>query len=247
MASILTIRKSICIAVVTGLLCSAAHAQPIKPYTCRGTPTLDEDLRFSEVVADRQESIYFRSDVEGCPDGPACLTKAYLVHGDKLLVSERHPDWVCGWYFGKAREFVGWLPSRNIRPVVPPERPRLQDWVGVWIPDASDDEITIRRSRSTGAISIVGYATWRGGRNNDGVQVVHTGDFAGEAIPDGIHASVGEDKIKKDRYACVVRMQLVSGNLVVNDNSFCGGMNVRFNDVYRKRIKGLSKPKSRKH
>ena len=173
--------------------------------------------------------MHFRADTQNCPDNDSCQEKAYLVDGNKILIAQNTEQWVCAWYFGKRREFVGWLPKNVIKPM-PGKTPAIHDWVGTWKPIGGINEIKITHLKN-GMLSISGSALWHGGKNNYGYDIIHTGELNGEAIPIGNKISLGN---KQEQYECVADMQLVLDNLVVSDNGNCGGVNVRFNDVYRK-------------
>lgn len=221
------------IAILFLLCICLIPAQAIEANSCRNGlfPRHNGNIEFAEIVATEKEKINFRDDVEGCPGNASCIQKAYLVNGNKLLVSEKHKHWVCGWYFGKTREYVGWLPAKYIKALTPAKPPLLQEWIGVWKPIAGENKIQIRQTKTKDTLALVGEATWIGGKTQSGEHVVHVGEFEGNASPAGARITIGNTA---EEYGCVVKMQLVSGNLVVNDNNNCGGMNVSFSDVYRK-------------
>jgi len=207
-------------------------AQAIEPLGCRNGyfPHYKGKVELAQVIANGKEKVNFRDDSEGCPNKASCIQKAYLVNGDKILVSEKDRDWVCGWYFGKTREFVGWLPAKNVKYVSPEKVPQPQDWLGVWKPIAGDNEIRIRLSKTKGKLDVDGNATWLGALLDSGERVVHVGEFEGSASPDGMRLTIGN---ADEEYECVVKFQWVQGNLIVSDNNNCGGMNVSFSGVYR--------------
>jgi hypothetical protein len=68
---------------------------------------------------------------------------------------------------------------------------------------------------------------------------IHTGVVNGSARPEG-NVLVVEDDI------CRATLRLVGDYLVVSDNSDCGGMNVRFDGVYRRRPTRPAPPRSRR-
>jgi len=197
----------------------------IEPYTCRNGlfPDAVGHVSLAAISAPNGSPAYFRDDAAGCPQAGTCVTKAYLVKGDSVLIARQEAGWSCAWYFGKKDEFVGWLPSSSLtsRPAI---SPKPEDWLGIWKPINSDDVIHITHG-SGAEFQIKGHATWHGAMS------VHVGSVSASAAPSGDTLTVREGN---DEYSCAMTMQLVSGNLVVKDNSNCGGMNVRFNDVYRK-------------
>ncbi len=199
----------------------------IEPYSCRNGlfPDAVGHISLATISSPSGSQTHFHDDAAGCPQAATCIEKAYLVKGDTVLIARQEAGWSCAWYFGKKDEFVGWLPDSALtRQSVTP--PKLTDWLGNWRPIAGDDVIHITRHGTETQLQIKGHATWHGSVSE------HEGSLSGTATPSGDLLTVSEGN---DTYSCVVSMQLVSGNLVVKDNSNCGGMNVRFNDVYRKR------------
>lgn len=215
------------------LLCMllAPPVQAIEAYSCRNGlfPAFAGQVRQAEVVADSGQRVHFRNDAAGCPEDESCLQKAYLVDGDRLLVGNQADGWACVWYFAEKREFVGWLPARNVSSRTAPT-PSTDVWIGRWLPIAGGNSIVISRPSPTGPLFAEGEAIWYGGLNSHGERIVHVGAFAGKAQPSGDLLKIAEGDSDHD---CSVTLQYVAGNLVVSDNSHCGGMNVRFDDVYR--------------
>ncbi len=217
------------------LLCMlmAPSVQAIEAYACRNGhfPAFAGQVRDAEVTAAADQRVHFRDDAAGCPENDSCIRKAYLVNGDRLLVGNETDGWACVWYFGKEHEFVGWLPAHHVRAQVAANAPEADDWTGRWVPIAGGNQIVITRPSPTGPLAVEGEAIWQGGINSYGERVVHVGAFEGKARPAGDLLKISEGD---DTYDCSVTLQHVAGNLVVTDNSHCGGMNVRFDDVYRK-------------
>lgn len=212
-----------------GLFCvSAAHA--VEPYSCRNGLFARAAGTVVPAVVSAADKVAFRDDAEGCPQAASCARKAYLVPGDAVLVSSMELGWSCAWYFGRAREFVGWLPSAALTVLAAPI-PSPSDWIGSWIPIGGGQRIRIAAGRGA-AFELSGEAQWRGGRDEAGEPVVHVGSFRGSAAPAGDRLTLDADHGES---GCVVRMQLVSHSLVVSDNALCGGVNVRFDNVYRKK------------
>ncbi|HSH54504.1 MAG TPA: hypothetical protein VK967_05690 [Methylotenera sp.] len=212
------------------LISSYAFAQ--EQDTCRnGLFPSYSDVQYAEISSDHGRRVHFREDTKNCPESDTCQKKAYLVDGDKILIAQTTEQWACAWYFGKQQEFVGWLP-RNAIKKLQLKSPTIQDWIGTWRPITGNNEIKIFRSK-TGKLSASGIAYWYGGKNSYNTDIVHTGELGGEAAPNGNKLTFGN---KQEEYECAADMQLVYGNLIVSDNGNCGGMNVRFDDVYRRRF-----------
>ena len=85
--------------------------------------------------------------------------------------------------------------------------------------------LDIRRGAKAGALAVEGQAFWRGLGDN-----IHTGEVSFEAAPAGNVLT-----LKEDEDLCAVTIRLVGEHLVVSDNLKCGGHNVTFNGVYRRK------------
>ena len=209
------------------LVAPACHA--IEPYGCRNGffPAAAGTIREAIVQGGPDGHSIFRSDAKGCPDDDACLREP-VQRGVHLLVSMQKDSWSCAWLSGRHEETVGWLPSAEVA-VLEPREVRTRDWIGRWEPIAGGgDRIDIATSPTRMGLRLRGKANWVGGIDGFGERVVHFGRFTSEGSPvaDILELSDGE---------CVVRMQWVARSLVVADNAACGGVNVRFDGVYRLR------------
>lgn len=220
------------VALALCCLAIAGLATAAEPYSCRnGSFPSRLDVVAAGRIADSAGSrVHFRNDDAGCPEAAACVQKAYLVPGDKVLTAQRDGAWICAWYFGKRREYVGWLPVGAVVHQPPPPSV-IDDWVGTWTPIAGENEIVIRRDPASKGLSAEGTALLLGVEFPDGSRNVHFGEFSGKGRPAADRWTVGNPDEEHD---CVVDMRLVAGRLVVHDNANCGGMNVRFDDIYRK-------------
>ena len=224
------------LALVLVLLCSAAagaraQGEGGNPANwCRnGLFTSDsESFAVARVSGEKGSRVHFYGDDEGCP-GPAakCRQKAYLVPGDEVLTARTFGDWVCAWYQpARGPETVGWLPAGRLAPVsVSAGNPPPASWLGTW--SFYDNEVRLSRGGRAGSLLVAGEATWQGVNPGN----VHTGELAGEAAPEGeVLTLAGEDP--ED---CRATLRLVGPYLLVADNKRCGGHNVTFDGVYRKK------------
>lgn len=220
-------------------LCAPAQAQDNAasgnpPNWCRnGAFAADgTDFRVARAVGDKGARIYFHGDEEGCP-GAKCRKAAYVVPGDELLVSRGFGDWMCAWYQPrKGSETVGWIPAHQLSVAGPARIPTPARWVGEW--EFGIQSLRIRNDAKKGSLNVEGQALWRGLGDN-----VHTGEVSASARPDGNVLVVEQD-------ICRVTLRLVGDYLVVTDNSDCGGMNVRFDGVYRRKQTRRAQPRSRR-
>ena len=115
---------------------------------------------------------------------------------------------------------MGWIPADKLVLSAPPAAPALKDWLGLW--KYAGNPLDIRRSGRPGSLKVKGYAISQGVGAN-----VHVGGVEAVAQPHGNGLVLIEEE-------CLVTLKLVGDYLVASDNSECGGVNVRFNAVYRK-------------
>jgi len=194
---------------------------------CRnGAFTRDaSEFKTARVTGARGSRVYFSGDEEGCPGASAkCRQKAYLVPGNEVLTSRTFGDWVCAWYQpARGSETVGWLPAERLGVSEPAARPALALWLGAW--GFHDNSLRLSRGGKAGELRVAGDATWVGVNPGN----AHVGEVSGEAVPAGNALNVGAED------DCRLTLRLVGSYLVAADNKQCGGVNVTFDGVYRRR------------
>jgi hypothetical protein len=191
---------------------------------CRNGPFAAEEAgyRLARAVGQKGARVYFYGDDEGCPS-PRCRLKAYIVPGDEVIVSRTFGDWVCAWYQpAKGFETVGWIQAHELSLAAPEGDPPAAAWEGEWV--SYDNAIDIRREGRSGRLRVKGDAVWKGANPGQ----VHVGDIDKTAAPTGGVLRLGDD-------ICRVTLRLVGRYLLVGDNKQCGGLNVTFDGVYRRR------------
>ncbi len=208
--------------VFTSLIAQEADDNPAN--WCRNGlfPSDKAEFKLAKIGGNWTARIHFLKDDEGCPSPEVkCETKSYLITGDEVLVSRTYGQWICGWYQpAKGSETVGWLPADKLLISAPPARPALENWIGLW--KYGGNSLDIRRDNKSGFLKVKGAAIWRGLGGN-----VHEGAVEAVAQPQSHELILVEEE-------CRVSLKLVDAYLVASDNSECGGMNVRFNGIYRK-------------
>jgi hypothetical protein len=201
--------------------------------SCRSTPDLSANraLALGHVTsaADRVHFVKDAAAQPGCPSrAPACAERAYLVPGDRVIISARRDVFICATYINaKGGARAGWLPadavaSDKAEPVA------LADWLGEWHHNDGADEghITVKAGTG-GALRIGGSATYGG---NDPGRVER-----GDIIAAGIKSDVtpGGDRLSfTGDNDCKVWMQRLGPWLVANDDGKCGGDGATFRGVY---------------
>ena len=185
-----------------------------------------KEFRLARVRGARGSRAYFQGDDEGCP-GPAakCGQKAYVIPGDELIVSRAFGEYVCAWYQpARGGETVGWVAASRLEISEADANPALALWLGTW--EFYNDTLRITRGAKAGTLRVEGEAFWHGVNPEN----VHTGEVSGEAAPvAGVLSLGGGDDL------CRATFRLVGAYLIVDDNGDCGGANVTFDGVYRKK------------
>lgn len=185
---------------------------------------------------------YFHKTDEDDPRARFKKMRAYVVAGDWLVASDIRGGHTRVTFVGASgRPSEGWIETATLtRVALPP--PRLAAWQGQW--QGWDASIAIRPG-SGSKLRLEGEATW-GGHDPERVARggIHIGDFLAELAPAGdrIAFSVGDesatrpiDDAPEEKYRCRVRLRLLGPYLLAEDNNACGGANVTFTGIYRRR------------
>jgi hypothetical protein len=180
---------------------------------------------------------------KGCPNASAaCRDKAYLVPGDEVVVIGSGDAFVCASYTGaKGQDTEGFLPRAAVTLVQNPPPAPLDGWIGQWR-GSPEQEIVIAKGAGPDSLKVTGDATY-GALDPERVKrgAVNLGSLDGEAALRGGNLSfaMGENGSvafdKGEEYDCKVRLRRLGPYLLVKDNTMCGGMNVTFTGIYRRR------------
>jgi hypothetical protein len=211
---------------------------------CRGIPELSADpILTLGHIASGTANVHFVKDAgtqPGCPSrAPVCAERAYLVPGDRVILSGRRDAFICATYINtKSSEWSGWLPadavtSDGAAPVA------LSGWLGKW--SRVEADITVKAGKA-GALQIEGDATF-GAKDPGRVKrgAVNEGSIAGDVTPSGDRLSFAmsaDGTLPVDKggeFDCKVWMRRVGSWLIVNDNGNCGGAHVTFRGFYTRR------------
>ncbi|MDR2208709.1 MAG: hypothetical protein LBE22_07050 [Azoarcus sp.] len=221
----------------------------LPPLTSEATETYCEHELFTsqttsvkqaKVTATENGKLHFRNGGEGCPDSAKCVQKAYLVAGDKLIVTNSINDWTCSLFLGKKQSFFGWLPTKFLEISPVESAPQLADWAGDWrtvypVDWLNDNHGGIKITLKEGHLEVSGE-TVGDCKERPGGYYCNEGGFAGEAVPVGdlliISDSYEGDPLTISDDACAVQIRLIPNCLIVTDNWRCGGHNVSFTGVY---------------
>lgn len=188
--------------------------------------------------AEKVHFIKTKAEDSTCPsDSASCIQEAYLVPGDRVIVSAGSGTLACVTYISpKGPSKMGLLPA-----------PRLdfetnffakldsKEMLGTWSSDAS--EVSLSKGDS-GFITIDGDAT-------RGPPSYNSGSIFGPAFisSEGMTAGYEEEHYDGEKAAsdpaelsggCRVRIRSLTHYLVIDDNDRCGGQGVTFSGVYIK-------------
>jgi len=224
--TLLSLTILLLVVFVAGARAQEATSDPAN--WCRnGAFTRDsKEFGLARVQGEKGARAYFYGEEEGCPSPAArCRQKAYLIPGDEVLTSRTFGEWVCAWYQpARGPETVGWLPANMLLRAEFVDPIPLAAWLGTW--NFYRNEVRLKPGRRAGALSVAGDATWMGVNPEN----VHVGELSGEAEP-----SYNVLKLGADPEDCQATLRLVGSYLVVSDNKQCGGVNVTFDGVYRRK------------
>ncbi|PWK87780.1 hypothetical protein [Fulvimonas soli] len=205
----------------------ALHAQAADGGSCRNGAFASMQDGFALAKVAGAGRLYFLGDMDGCPrDERACHAGGYVVPGDTVLTGRALGAFRCAFYPNDAGGSAGWVRADRLQPQPVPAAPPPHAWLGKW--KDGDNALVLRREG--GMLAAKGEAYWPsadppqeqfpGGPNVGGLE--------GKAAPAGNRAVFVDGE-------CRVTATLVGSLLVVADNGGCGGMNVRFDGVYRRR------------
>lgn len=184
----------------------------------------EKEFRIAKIVGAKNAKVYFYGDdSDDCPNASLakCKLKSYLIAGDEVVVSKTYGNFVCSWFQpAKGSETVGWIPLDNLEITKPDFNPPIAKWLGTW--NLHSNSITIK-NEGVGNLKVEGEAFWKGLGDN-----IHTGEIGGSTKPVGNQITLNDD-------ICKVTLTLIGDYLIANDNLQCGGANVSFDGVYRKK------------
>jgi hypothetical protein len=219
--------------LIGALLLTSVSALPAVARECRDVTDRASfaELNIAEVKPDRAR-VSFSNPVCTATAAKACEMKAFVVPGDVVLVGEVFDAAACAIFVNaKGQLTSGLLPNASLRAPKVKLRETSDALVGNWTRTEASMFIT---PTSKGTLSVTGQATYGAtdkGRVTRGA--VNMGEVAFAGQPKANRIADGWDK--KDDPACAVDMIALGPYLVVADNRACGGANVSFTGIYRRR------------
>lgn len=197
--------------------------------SCRNGAFPTEQGDFALARVGGKGRLYLLGDLEGCPTQgePACRQRSYVVGGDTLVTGRMHGAYRCAFFPNKVGGSAGWVDADRLQVVPTSTTPALRDWAGDW----TDGDNTLHLRVRDGALVATGEAFWPSARPTPQRPYgPNLGQIDAVARPRG--ATV--DFTDSDDAGCTLQARWLGDYLIVSDNSECGGMNVRFNGVYRR-------------
>lgn len=197
--------------------------------TCRNGafPAQQSDFALATVSGDTR--LYLLGDLDGCPakGEPACRQRSYVVGGDTLITGRTLGGYRCGFFPNHVGGSAGWVDVRRLNSLPARATPTLRDWAGHW----HDGDNTLDLVVQGGQLTLTGEAFWPSAKPT--AQRPY-GPNLGQI--DAVARPVGTvlEAVDKDDASCTLQARWLGDYLIVTDNSACGGMNVRFNGVYRR-------------
>ena len=217
--------RSFCL--LAALLPASAFASGIADDgACRNGAFPSEQSRFALARVVDAPRLYLLGDMDGCPakGEPACRQRSYVVNGDTVVTGRDLGAYRCAFFPNRVGGSAGWVDRSKLQPL-PVAVPSLQDWAGNW----KDGDNGLRITVQGGQLHVEGDAYWPSANPTPEQRPYgpNMGQVEARAAPRGADVEFAED-------TCKVRVHSLGEVLIVADNSECGGMNVRFNGVYRR-------------
>lgn len=172
----------------------------------------------------------------------ACRRKAYVQPGDTVLLGDVFDTTACATFVDqKGRATSGIIKANTVEPVRGADQSTRRAFVGRWVREEAEISVTAKSS----GLAFKGEATYGGkdpqrvarGAVNSGI-IDFTSDPASNRLSVAVPNADGAAAMPKDKGGpndCQLDMVALGPYLVVKDNMQCGGMNVSFTGVYRRK------------
>jgi predicted RecA/RadA family phage recombinase len=222
-----TLTNRLIIAALLAAAASAARAQT-PDTTCRNGLFATSERAIGRAQVTGSGRLYLLNDNDGCPAATAkCRGPTSVRSGAVVLTGHALGAYVC--VFDAVSGDAGYAPGPRLKSLPVDPAPTLKAWIGTW--RMGDD--VIRLTVKGDQLSADGTAYWPSAhpspRQNPGGP--NEGELSGASRPSGARVIFADP----DPQACRATLTLVQDLLVVADNQACGGMNVSFSGVYRRR------------
>ncbi|WP_313443110.1 hypothetical protein [Stenotrophomonas sp.] len=194
--------------------------------SCRNGAFPSQQHGFALAKVTGTPRLYLLGDMDGCPakGEPACRQRSYVVSGDTVVTGGDLGGYRCAFFPNKVGGSAGWVDRSKLQPL-PVAAPSLKDWAGDWKDGDNGLSISVRG----GQLHVEGDAYWPSANPPPEQRPYgpNLGQVEALATPRGADVEFVDD-------SCRMTVHSLGSVLIVADNSECGGMNVRFNGVYRR-------------
>lgn len=226
---------------VAGVLFAALTSAGAVACTEETDPQMFDALQIAKIKKSAGKTHFYEAQCDAGAKGlEACRRKAFVMPGDVLLIGDIYDTTACATFVdAKGRATSGIIKGDRVEHDARGESKAATALVGRWVREEA--EITVTRKGEDLVFS--GEATY-GGKDPRRVAMgaVNSGVFDFVTRPAANRISVGlkdgdkaVGKAQADASDCQLDMIALGPYLVVRDNQQCGGMNVSFTGIYRKR------------
>jgi hypothetical protein len=165
-------------------------------------------------------------DITGCPKS-ATWCEHYVLPGNRVVTGRTMDDYVCVYFPNRVGGSAGWVNKSRLRLSATVSSPPASSWLGRW---SDEGNPSVRVTLAGAILHVDGEAFWPGPNPEKGWPIgwPHTGEIEGELTVEG-------NRGVYDNGECKIDFSLVGDTLIARDNSQCGGANVRFDGVYRRK------------
>ena len=210
------------------LLVATPLSDTVDEGDCRNGGFPSENADFGLAIIKGTGRAYLLYDMDGCPNASGQCKKSaegYVLPGDRVVTGRSKGGYVCAYFPSRGGGSAGWVDKPRLRSLAIDRTPPPSSWLGRWS-DEGNPTVHIRGRR--GVLHITGDMIWPGPQREKDWPPgwPRSGEIDGKLTLQGNRASYDEDD-------CKVEFVLVGDMLIARDNELCGGMNVRFNGVYR--------------
>ncbi len=206
-------------------------------------PAALDALQIAEIKRSAGRTHFYDAACDAGAKGlEACRRKAYVQPGDVVLLGDVYDATACATYVDKSgRATSGIIKGNTVGPVRGVDDKSSRALTGRWVREEAEIRITAKGN----TITVKGDATYgakdpqrvaRGAVNSGTLDF--TVESASNRLSAGMTGADGAPAVPKDKAAatdCQVDMIALGPYLVVKDNMQCGGLNVSFAGIYRKR------------
>jgi hypothetical protein len=212
------VKRSLFLLFLALSLASAAQSRPTGACPFAGFDTSSQrDPKIAEVQSSGRALAW-----TACDSPKGCFPLRFDP-GSPVLIYAVKGAWTCGYSADRHGAGPAWFRSSDLRPVRYTLNPPLAAWSGTWT--GGENHVILAPAKSGKALHLKGNATWHGANGNE-----HFGDAEGDAVPTGNHLHF----VEGDSAACVIDLTLLGKFILASDNQGCGGMNARFEGLWKR-------------